>query len=494
MRAKDIRIAGSAAALLILMASPGGAQAPAGGRTRPEPTPPRQRASDPVWRLAPEDQRYAAIDGKHLMSYVDEITAISRKYRDNGHPQFWGRIIGTQADTDNAEWMLAKFRQFGLTEVHEQMFDLPPQWMPQSWNIAASSNGRNLALPTAQPTYMSVATPSGGLDLEAVYVGLGSEADINLARPVKGKAVIFYSTDTASRHVGISENAVKRLGDRGAAAILIVPGLPGNIRTQFYPVNSPVPTFTLGAEDGLAMRNMIAAAAGEPVHVKISLNVDRVPNLKSGTVWGTLPGMTDENVMIVAHRDGWFEGANDDAAGMATMVGLAEFFSKVPKEQRKRTLIFLGTTGHHNNTAESGTWLAAHPETFAKTALLFNAEHTGLADTGHNSNRPSDQPAAYSWYAGRTQQLADIVVNAMNSFGVPTGPQSAGSPPGEIGRFYQFAPSIEIINGGYVWHSDHEVSDSLSPIGLGAVTRTYAKIINDTSNIPIADLRGPAGQ
>jgi len=332
------------------------------------------------------------------------------------------------------------------------------------------------------------------MDLESVYVGLGSEADIALSRNVKGKAVFFYSADTASRHVGIADNAIKRIADRGAAAIFIVPGIPGNERTQFYPVNCPVPTFTLGQEDGLAMRDLIAGASGEPVHVKLRLDVQRVPNLKSGTVWGTLPGTTDENVMIVAHRDGWFEGANDDAAGVATMVGLAEFFSKVPKEQRRRTLIFAGTTGHHNNSAESGTWFSQHPEVFAKTALLFNAEHTGLADTGHNSIRPNDQPAAYNWYAGKTQKLADIVVNAMNAFGVPSGPQSGGSPPGEIGRFYQYAPSVEIINGGYVWHSDREVAETLSPTGLEAVTRTYAKVINDTASVSIDELRGPGAK
>jgi hypothetical protein len=454
------------------------AQAPAG------------RTADPLWRLAPSEQQYASIEGKHLMDYVDEWTAMSRRYRDNGHPQFWGRIIGTEADTENAQWMLAKFRQAGLTDVHEQMFDLPPQWMPQSWSVAASGNGKNLSLATAQPTYLSASTPAGGMDVEAVWAGMGSDADIALSRDVRGKAVFFFSTDTASRHVGISDNAIKRLGDRGAAAIFVVLGIPGNEKTQFYPVNSPVPTFSVGQEDGLAMRDMIAKASGEPVHVKVRLDVNRVPNLKSGTVWGTLPGTTDENVIVVAHRDGWFEGANDNAAGVATMMGMVEYFSKIPKEQRKRSIIFLGTTGHHNNSAESGTWLGQHPEVFEKTALLFNCEHTGLAETGHNSIRPSDQPASYGWYAGTTQKLADIAVNAMNAFGVPTGPQSSGSPPGEIGRYYQFAPSVEIINGGYVWHSDHEVSETISPIGLAAVTRTYAKILADAGSVTIAELRG----
>jgi len=47
------------------------------------------------WPLLPQNKAYGAIDGKHLHTYVEDLTAISRKYRDQGHPQFWGRIIGT---------------------------------------------------------------------------------------------------------------------------------------------------------------------------------------------------------------------------------------------------------------------------------------------------------------------------------------------------------------------------------------------------------------
>src|SRR5215472_12357464 len=97
-----------------------------------------------------------------------------------------------------------------------------------------------------------------------------------------------------------------------------------------------------------------------------------VPNMKTSTVWGTLPGATDENVILVAHRDGWFEGANDNGTGVATLLGLAEYFARVPKEQRRRTLVFLGTNGHHDGTAESGAWFASHPEVFEKAALLLN--------------------------------------------------------------------------------------------------------------------------
>src|SRR5712671_6318603 len=54
------------------------------------------------WRSLPAEQAYSSIDGKHLKQYVEDQTAISRRYRDNGHPQFWGRITGTEGDAENA--------------------------------------------------------------------------------------------------------------------------------------------------------------------------------------------------------------------------------------------------------------------------------------------------------------------------------------------------------------------------------------------------------
>ena len=60
------------------------------------------------------------------------------------------------------------------------------------------------------------------------------------------------------------------------------------------------------------------------------------PSARRTNVWATLPGMTDEKIVIVAHRDGWFEGANDNAAGVATTVGLAEYFAALPRERGVR--------------------------------------------------------------------------------------------------------------------------------------------------------------
>src|SRR5471032_1953521 len=221
-----------------------------------------------------------------------------------------------------------------------------------------------------------------------------------------------------SRHATASNGAWKRISEKGAAAIFITLMIPGNMHFQFYPVQSPVPTFALGLDDGLAVRDMIAKAPGGAApHVKLQVDVKMVPNLKTATIWGTLPGTTYENVMIVAHRDGWFEGANDNGTGVATFLGLAEYFAKIPQSQRKRTIIFAGTDGHHDNGAESGVWFLDHPEFFTKTALLFNCEHTGLKDTGLGLSAWSNAPSTYRWYAGDSPALLKVAIHALDAFG-----------------------------------------------------------------------------
>ncbi|HTS78935.1 MAG TPA: M28 family peptidase [Bryobacteraceae bacterium] len=446
------------------------------------------------WRLLPSEQPYASIDGAHLKQFVEDQAAISRRYRDNGHPQFWGRISGTEADAENARWLEEKFRAAGLSDVHQQSFDLPEQWMPQSWSVAASAGGKTLELGSAQPAYRTPATPAVGLDLEAVDAGLATDAELD-ARDLKGKAVFFYSTDYFSRHSTISNRAWKRIADRGAAAIFVILAVPGNIRTQFYPVGTSVPSFSLGLQDGVAIRKMIDEhSGGAAPHVKIRLAVNMVPNLKTSTVWGTLPGMTDENVVIVAHRDGWFEGANDNGTGIATMLGLAEYFSKIPKEQRRRSIIFLGTSGHHDGAAMSGHWLAEHKEFFAKTALLINCEHTADEQLVLSNGviRKTNTTSPQTWYVGGSKKLEQIVVNDFAEFGVATYATPERGAAGEMGRYQNLAPSMQVIDTGLYWHSDFETPEIIPPTGLAAITRAYAKIITDVNGVDLADLQRPS--
>lgn len=496
-------------ALLALALLPG-VRAQQQGRPTPAPgTPPGGVLQGPPiyklednllqWPLPASDRAYGAIDGKHLHDYVEDLAAISRKYRDSGHPQFWGRIIGTSADAETAQWMVDKFNKLGLADVHIQPFDLPPQWMPQSWEITATGGDQPLHLETAQPAYQTIATPPEGLDLEAAYVGTGSEADY-IGKDVRGKALFIFSMALPGswRHTATAEDALRRAESKGAAAIFSVIALPGNVRTQLYPTRTSVPTFSMGMKDGYAMRDLIGTGgASHPPHVKVRLNVNMTPNLKSGTVWGTLPGTTDETIYIIAHRDGWFESGTDNASGVATMMGLAEYFAKIPKDKRRRSIVFLGHTGHHNGGNMSGTWLLGHRDVaFEKTALLINCEHTATLQTYllGEAIREANTSTGMLWYAGgpRRPQLQDIAVKAFREFGVATyATPELAAPGGEMSGLWPYVPGVQASDYNMYFHSDHEGPDKVPWTGLESITRAYAKIIDGVNALNLSDLVRP---
>src|SRR5207253_5361810 len=133
------------------------------------------------------------------------------------------------------------------------------------------------------------------------------------------------------------------------------------MRNMLYPARVNIPVFALGMEDGYAMRDLIGRSGDRAPRVRIRLDVGQVPNGKTALVWGTLPGATDETMYVMAHRDGWFDAATDNASGVATMLGLAEHFAKTPRERRRRTIVFVGLDGHHNDSGGVGRmWMVEH--------------------------------------------------------------------------------------------------------------------------------------
>jgi hypothetical protein len=445
--------------------------------------------------LPPGQEAYANIDGKHIHQFVVEQANISRKYRDAGHPKFWGRIIGTSADAEDVAWMMAKFKAAGLSDVRSQPYDLVPQWFPESWDAVVTGNGKTIPLESAQPDYGAAGTPPEGMDLEAVYVGLGSEADF-AGRDVKGKAVFVFSMLGAP-----NEGAVRRADAKGAAAIFEVNMLPGNARYQAYPSGTKAPAFTVGHDDGVAARDIIAAMpAGQSARVRVKLDVRRVPNLKTAQIWGALPGATDETIYIFAHRDGWFDASGDNAGGVASMLGLAEHYAKIPQAQRKRTMIFVALDGHHNSgegSAVGNKWLVENrAKLFAKTALAINVEHPSTVQTQsrpryYNANEIvwSDTYMPQQWYAGGPSrpELQTIAANAFKQFGATMDLYPSPVPPAsDMSSFFRFLPGIDTSEFHHYFHTDLETPQTVPWTGLEASTRAYAKIIDEVNRLPLS--------
>jgi hypothetical protein len=482
-------IAGTGVAVTLTVHAQQPGTAPA-ARPRPVPVQPlldsqgniREDVFLPTPPLAAADQRYGDIEGRAMKGLVNEFVAISRRSRDDGN-RYWGRIAGTKYEQMTGDLVEAKFKSLGLVDVHRKEFDLAPQWFPLDWHLTATGAGKTQTFKTLLPALSSVPTP-GELDLETVWVGLGTAADF-AGRDVRGKAVIFH-TMLAPVEMGQSavfEGTIKRAEDAGAAALIGIWGYYDNyavwqsLGRTVYSADVKIPGFWLGFEDGKLLRDQIAAG---PTRVKVSLTTEMRRGLKTQSVYGTLPGNTDENVIVLAHMDGWFDAALDNASGLSVMLTLAEHFSKVPLAQRRRNIVFVGTAGHHVGSPNSPYLRDQRADLIARTALMINCEHIVAAQTLNWSThlREATGMDPRRWFVNGSRALSEIVLGSYRTFGVNIVGDMDPSASGEMGAIDRIAPSLQLIHSPEIKHTDHDVPEIVPAVGLEAVGRAYAKIID----------------
>jgi hypothetical protein len=467
------------------------------GQPQPPQTPKRQPLLDQAGHVK-EDQyivpdlpdaekAYARIDGVKMKALVNEVVAISRKSRDDGN-KYWGRIAGTQYEAMTADLIEAKFRKLGMVDINRPEFPLRPQWFPTDWDVSASGGGQTLTFSSLRPALGSKATPPTGLEADAVWVGLGTAADF-AGRDVRGKAVVIH-TMLAPGQMGqsaISEAAFKRASDAGAAAILTIWGYYDNMAVWqglgggFSSPNAP-PGFFLGFEDGKKLRDLIAAG---PVKLKLALKTEERENLKSVSIFGTLPGTTDEAIIVMAHMDGWFDAALDNASGISVMLTLAEHFAQVPKEKRRRSMIFIGTAGHHVGSPNAIYLRDKRPDLLAKTALMINCEHVSATQTLNWGTRLRRSTAVWPrrWNVNGSAKLTDITLAAYRTFGVGVVGDMDPTATGEMGAIFRLAPSLQIIRSPENKHTDADIPELVPAVGLGAVGRAFAKIVDEVNKL-----------
>jgi hypothetical protein len=431
--------------------------------------------------LATADSKYADLDGNHMKAIVREVTAISDKNRDSGEV-FWGRNVGTQGHADTQDWVERYFRKNNLQNIHRKSFDLSPQWIAsKGWSVSFSSGGRPFTLPSARPAQGMASTPADGLTLDLVWGGLGTEADL-AGRDLRGKAVLIQDILTPgvlNRWIN-NEGATERVIKAGAAAVGVVYGIADNF--ALWEGTRVGPGFNVGYEDGKKLRDMLGR--GEKVSVTVKIQSERKAGLQTASVLGTLPGTTDEEVFIIAHIDGFFEGALDNASGVAVMMNLLEHYAKLPRSERRRNIRFMGSAGHHGGPGTA--WLHDARDTeLAKTALLINLEHVAAVRTKNWGShlRQSTGVSPMRWWVWGSQNLLDIALSSFSHFNVGITADMDTGASGEIGGIARDAPSIQVITSPEVKHTEQDTPEWVPASGLEQIARAYARIIDEVNKL-----------
>src|SRR5882672_5873994 len=446
-------------------------------------------ADYPVFPLKPGQEAYKDIDGARMKRDVIALSNIALAYRDSVNKQWWGRFPGTDADKAGMKYMTDEFARLGL-KVESFPYALPRDWRPQSWNASyTTSNGNKMELATAFPVSGTKGTGPSGLTAEAIWVGIGAEPDF-LGRDVKGKAVIVYSTfvpggrsHSASDRAGLF-NANARAAKLGAAAVIDVMAVPGN--GQFEPEGGlrDVLNLTLSQDEGFALKDRLDN--GEKVVMNLRLDVPELLNIQTEYTIATLPGMSDEQIVVMTHTDGYFEAAMDNAAGMASALELARFYAAKPLQERPRTMTFIQFPDHHHG--ETSLRKFVEPMTpWNKVAVKLTMEHPSqtLLYMYNASLTPTNAVGAFRWNALGSPEFEKMVFNTLREFGVSVYAMEDGPKNGN------FAPSFHIIDH-VIYHTSLDVPELVPAAGLERATRAFAAALDRANKMTMGQLRGPA--
>ena len=430
--------------------------------------------------LRPEDSRFSVIDGSQLKDWLMEVDAISLADRDAGN-LFWGRNVGTSGHEATQAWVEDYFRSYNLEDVHRQPFDLSPQWKLSSWDVTFEVDGRTFTLESARPPQGATSTPPGGVEFELVWVGGGSEADY-LGRDVTGKAVLVQDVPRPGtlRHTLRDEDVVARAYEKGAAAVGIVYGISDNFAV--WQRTGAGPGFNVGYADGMRLRDILGE--GRQVTVGLNAQSEMIPDLTASSVWGTLPGTSDEEILVIAHMDGYFQSALDNASGLAVMIGLLDYFAQVPPAERTRTIKFLGSVGHHGGPGTN--WLHDNRETaLSNTAFAINLEHVAVTRTKYwgPTLRMMNAVSPMRWWLNGSPATLNIVLDSFNRFNVGITADLEPGASGEMGRMARDVPSMQVITSPEIKHTEQDTPEWIPAVGLEQITRAYARIIEELNTL-----------
>ena len=248
---------------------------------------------------------------------------------------------------------------------------------------------------------------------------------------------------------------------------------------------------SLGPGETDRVRDLIGQGQSPTLHLRLDVTKKGGP---SGVVLGVLPGTTDENILIEAHSDAFFDGAMDNGSGMAQLMALAEYYATIPRAQRRRNLLFVVNSDHHSGSAGL-EWVRENmgPQ-LDKTVVDFNCEHPAQTQTYMISGglMTSDMPSARRLNLGSsngTQMLRDLIRRSFKEFGVATYSRPDGGD-GQGSQYSTAAPRIGVIDHTF-YHTSMDTVDFLPARGMEQSTRAYAYIIDQVNKMTMSQARLP---
>ena len=444
-------------------------------------------SSYPVW----ETGEYESINPKRMKDVVIDISNIALESKER--TPYWGRLPGTPEDKKTMDYIENKLTKLGF-DIEKKDVYITKEWRPTEWSLSYNFDNKSHSIKSAFPTGENINHLDSNVNAELVWVGLGSEADF-LNKDIKGKAVVIYSffvpggrSHSASNRAKLF-NANEIASDKGAALIINIMGVPGDGQfaggafhgTSGKPASSfKAPIITISQDEGFLLRDRMLK---EKIFVEFNLKIDVIENLKTTYMIAKLDGTSDEEIFIGAHTDGYFEGAMDNASGIAVGLEMAEYYSKIKKIDRRRGITFFLYPDHHH-----GEYSVREVEDYYdwdNVAIVLTLEHPSQSQLYwfNEDIVVSNAIGSFRWNVTGSEKLEKIFKRRLKENGVSIYNNMTDKP-----KLTDKAPGFHIIDH-VIYHTTFDIPELVPAEGMKRATKAFIGMIEDVNELSLEELR-----
>jgi len=365
-------------------------------------------------------------DAEQLIQHIEKIVS------------FGVRNPGTQGDEKARAYIMQKFSEYGLKPAAPDRFEIK-MYHPESWSLSLidSSSEKTVEIPCSYIPFCA-STEARGIRAPLAYVGLGDNLkDQDLSgkigvyemkfRPkgLKTYSKILYMYDpedtleSSARVVRptleFEYKMYELLKSRGAIAMIgLLSGLQWD-SDRYYPqmsfgLEKSIPGVWVRPSECERVRQW---AKKENAVANLTVTSETTAG-KTANVYALLPGQIDEYYLVFSQHDTYFDGAVQDASGVAVILALARHFSGAQKPL-KRGIVFM-SVAHTNGRVGEINFIENHRnDILAKTAMVVAVEHIGreLDPQPDLSFKVSRRPSFRMFFTALNQNINGIVKSAI---------------------------------------------------------------------------------
>lgn len=281
-----------------------------------------------------------------------------------------GRWIGSPQSALGMQILEGELRRIGLSPRRERF--TVPGWVRGADEV-------RMVQPTDR-VFRAVAlgyvdkTPSFEADVR--WGGLGLSEDFD-AVPFDGRIALVTQERRPGADMPFRSEVIGHAADAGARAVLFINDKKGGQvlcgMGNFSGIPTAIPAFSITWEEGQRLKRLLDS--GMPVRMRITTE-SRCTPLDGANIVCTLPGRSDERIVVGAHFDSWDigQGSVDNGIGTAILFEVARILAAISPDN-ERSIDFVWFDGEEMGLWGSRQYVEKHRDD--RIVAMVNMDMTG---------------------------------------------------------------------------------------------------------------------